>query len=128
MKNNILIYKGDENMEFIKEDIDVEMTFNELEKSEKIIEAIGLTGRIEGNRFAERLVNGDIILKIESEEFGNVLSLLIKENSNFTNFKITYIGKERFVEVGRDGVNCLICDIADEVEIISIKGLDFLDI
>ena len=113
-----------EDFEFIVEE-DSSLTKEEIYESETIINRIGLTGEFNHNHLAT--INGeDVILKLDKEDLGNILTILIKENSHLTNFRIEYLGSEEYVDVGTDGIGCLIVSVARDVEVLKIEGMNFL--
>ena len=113
-----------ERFDFIVEE-ESELTKEQVYESETIINRIGLTGEFKHMHFA--MFDGDdIILKLDEKDMGNILTILIKQNSHFSKFGIKYEETEKYASVGIDGVNCLYTGVANEVEVLRIKGMKFL--
>ena len=121
--------KGGIKMDLEKMDFYVEeeskLTKEDAFESECIINRIGLTGEFLHKHLAYK-ENDDIILKLDVEDLGNILRILIMENSHSPNFKILYEGQEEYADVATDGVDCLIVGVERRVEVLRIKGMNYL--
>lgn len=106
-------------------DDDFKMTKEQAYESIILDNKIGLTGELDKRNFTYQ-DGKDLILKIDSEELGKALEILIKENSHNPNFRIIYEGSEENAEVVGDFAGELNISFADKVETIRLKGIHLI--